>query len=238
LTQSIRALVFDLDGTLIDSRGDIAAAVNHTLSTSGRDTLSERTIASFVGDGASKLLQRATGLVPEAPEFERLLTLFRAYYTAHATIFTQLYPNVRETLSTLTQLPFKLALCTNKPRMTTDRVLFELDLSRYFEVVVCADDLPFQKPHPAPLLHIAERLGVLPSEIVMIGDGPQDVNCGKAAGARTVGVTYGIKGAADVAAAGPDELIDGIDGIWRFLGKHAGANDEKLAANSSAALER
>lgn len=229
MNRPIRAIVFDLDGTLIDSRGDIAAAVNHVLVGSGRRAIPESTIASFVGDGASVLLERATGLLPSSPEFEGLLSNFRSYYTSHATVFTQVYPGVRATLSKLQDLPFRLALCTNKPRVTTDRVLFELGLVHYFEAVVCADDLPFRKPHPAPLLYIAEQLGVQPTEIVMIGDGPQDVNCGKAAGALTIGVTYGIKGAEEVTAAGPDMLVNAIDGIWSFLGTSAGTNDEKHA---------
>lgn len=229
MNRPIRAVVFDLDGTLIDSRGDIAAAVNHTLLASGRAALSEATIASFVGDGAVTLLCRATGLSATTPEFGELLGRFREYYTHHATVFTRTYPGVHETLEQLSHSAFRVALCTNKPRVATDRVLFELDITRYFEVVVCADDLPFQKPHPGPLLHIAERLAVHPTECVMIGDGPQDVNCGKAASARTVGVTYGIKGPSEVTAAGPDMLIDSIDEIWRFLESAAGAGDEKPA---------
>ncbi len=225
----IRTVVFDLDGTLIDSRRDIAAAVNYTLTNSGRTALSESVIASFVGDGAAALVQRATGLEPGAPELGRLLDDFRTFYTAHATVFTQVYPGVRETLIELDGSAYSVALCTNKPRATTERVLLELDLGRHFEVVVCADDLPVKKPDPGPLLHIAKRLGVMPHEMVMVGDGPQDVNCGKAAGARTVGVTYGIKNREEVAAAEPDALIDGLPEILEYLERHGGANDGNAA---------
>lgn len=214
---SLRAVVFDLDGTLIDSRHDIAEAVNHTLVSSGRTALPLETVASFVGDGAITLIQRATGLETDDPELTRLHDRFRAYYTAHATEYTEVYPGVRETLVRLSRTSLHVALCTNKPRQTTERVLDELELERFFDVVVCADDLPFKKPHPGPLLHIAERLAVHPSECVMVGDGPQDVLCGKAAGALTLGVTYGIKPATEVAAAGPDALIHSIDEVWSFL---------------------
>jgi phosphoglycolate phosphatase-like HAD superfamily hydrolase len=103
-----------------------------------------------------------------------------------------------------------VALNTNKPRITTDRVLAELDFTNFFHATVCADDLSHKKPHPEPLFHLARQLAVHPTELVMIGDGPQDVYCGKAAGARTVGVTYGIKSAAEVGASHPDFLIDTI----------------------------
>lgn len=214
---SLRAVVFDLDGTLIDSRHDIAAAVNHTLVSSGRAPLPLDVVASFVGDGAIAMIQRATQLEQTDPEFALLHDRFRAYYTAHATDYTEVYPGVRETLVRLSRTNLRVALCTNKPRQTTERVLDELELERFFEVVVCADDLAFKKPHPAPLLYIAERLAVQPHECVMVGDGPQDVLCGRAAGALTLGVTYGIKPAHEVSAAGPDALLHSLDDLWSFL---------------------
>lgn len=217
LTQTIRALVFDLDGTLIDSRRDIAQAVNYALSTDGREPLPEEVIATFVGDGAATLIARAANLPPESAELRALLNTFRAYYTAHATVHTKLYPTVLETLERLLESPYGVALCTNKPRQTTDRVLANLGLERYFDLTVCADDLPHKKPHPGPLLHIAHQLSTTPDHLVMIGDGPQDVECGRSAGARTVGVTYGIKPLAEVMGANPEVLIDSLDEVLRLF---------------------
>lgn len=202
----VRVLVFDLDGTLIDSHKDIAAAVNHALSVSGRPTLDEKTITAFVGDGYQKLLQRAAGLPPNAPEIERLGTAFLTYYAAHAAVFTTPYEGVRETLHSLAQA-YTLALCTNKPRVTTERVLSELDLGRYFAAVVAGDDLPQRKPDPAPLLHITRELGVEPRELAMIGDGSQDIECGRAVGALCIGVEFGMKSADAMLAAQPDNVV-------------------------------
>lgn len=214
---TVRGLVFDLDGTLIDSRGDITRAVNHVLEGSGRAPLPLTTVASYVGDGAVMLMQRATQLAAGSPELERLCELFRDYYAAHATEHTLVYPGVRETLERLRHSPYRVALCTNKPRVITDRVLEQLQLNQYFEATVCADDLPFKKPHPAPLLAIAGRLNLDASELVMIGDGSQDVLCGKAAGARTVGVTYGIKPQDEVLSCSPDHVIDTFEDVLTVL---------------------
>jgi phosphoglycolate phosphatase len=199
-------LVFDLDGTLIDSHQDIAQAVNHVLVQSDRAPLSAQVITSYVGDGARKLLERAASLTPESPELSHLLAGFLEYYNANATIFTTVYPQVRETLDRL-QRTHTLALCTNKPRVTTDRVLLELELAPYFASVVAGDDLPHQKPHPAPLLHIAQQQRVNPNALAMIGDGPQDIQCGRAVGAFCVGVVFGMKPPDAMLKATPDHVV-------------------------------
>lgn len=218
MSLTLRGLVFDLDGTLIDSRGDITRAVNHVLKSSGRAPLPLTTVASFVGDGAVVLIQRATRLDSNDPELARLCESFCDYYANHATEHTLVYPGVRETLEKLRSSPYRVALCTNKPRIITDRVLEELELLQYFEATVCADDLPFKKPHPAPLLEIARQLNLNANELVMIGDGSQDVLCGKAAGARTVGVTYGLKPKEEVLSCKPDHVVHTFADVLTLLG--------------------
>ena len=202
---SVRGLVFDLDGTLIDSALDIAAACNHTLEQSGREPRRLEEIRTFVGDGARALLARAAELPNDAPELDGLLAVFLSYYTAHPTTHTRLLPGAREALA---QFPdCRIALCTNKPRVTTAAVLAGLGLAGAFEVVMAGGDLPEKKPDPAPLLRIAAQLRLSPAELVMIGDGPQDVECARAAGARSVGVENGIADRARLHAARPDALI-------------------------------
>lgn len=201
-----RVIVFDLDGTLIDSHKDIAKAVNHALRGTGRAELDEGVITSFVGDGYKKLLERATGLQSDSPALAALGSLFLDYYASHATVFTTLYPGVRETLESLQQR-YTLALCTNKPRSTTDPVLLELDLRRYFASTVAGDDLPQRKPAPEPLLHLARELRVTPAQLVMIGDGSQDIECGRAVGAACVGVVLGMKPPDAMLAAKPDHIV-------------------------------
>ncbi|MES1176079.1 MAG: HAD-IA family hydrolase [Myxococcales bacterium] len=201
-------LVFDLDGTLIDSRQDIAEAANHALGAHGFPTLSVSEIAGFVGDGARPLLARAARLAANAPELDALLKTFLAYYAAHPTDHTLLLPGAHEALAQLSHLP--LALCTNKPRAITDAVLANLRLPVKFRVVVGGGDLPKSKPDPLPLLHIAEQLGLSPAELVMIGDGAQDIACAKAAGAHSVGVEGGIQGQEAMLSEGPDVVLKSL----------------------------
>jgi phosphoglycolate phosphatase len=135
-----------------------------------------------------------------------LLADFLDYYAAHATTFTRPLPGALEALSELGSR-FPLALATNKPRETTELVLAALGLARYFRVVVAGGDPPRQKPSAEPLCFIAERLALEPSELVMVGDGPQDVLAGRAAGARTVAVRGGMAEEERLLAARPDIVV-------------------------------
>jgi phosphoglycolate phosphatase len=198
-------IVFDLDGTLIDSRADISNAANHALGTHGFSTLTAAQIAGYVGDGARLLLARAARLEPTDAQLDSLIESFTSYYTSHPTDHTLLIPGAHEALAALAHLP--LALCTNKPRAITDRVLANLRLPAQLRAVVAGGDLPKTKPDPLPLLHIAAQLALSPSELVMVGDGAQDIACAKAAGARSVGVDGGMQGRDQMLAAGPDVFL-------------------------------
>jgi phosphoglycolate phosphatase len=204
-------IVFDLDGTLIDSRYDIANAANHALSVNGFATLLVPEIASFVGDGARVLLARAARLEPEAAELEPLLSSFLTYYAAHPTDHTLLLPGAHEALAELAHLP--LALCTNKPRAITDAVLGNLRLPVKFAAIVGGGDLPKIKPDPLPLQHIAQALSLTPAELVMVGDGPQDILCAKAAGARSVAVEGGMQARERLLATNPDVVLATLAGL-------------------------
>jgi len=201
-------VVFDLDGTLIDSRLDIASSANHALGAHGFATLSVSEISTYVGDGARLLLARAARLEPSAPALDALLATFTAHYEEHPTDHTLLLPGAHEALTQLAHLP--LALCTNKPRSITDRVLANLRLGSAFRVVVGGGDLPKNKPDPLPLRYIAEQLGLTPTELVMVGDGAQDVGCAKAAGAHSVGVAGGMQGQEQLVASEPDVLLGSL----------------------------
>jgi 2-phosphoglycolate phosphatase len=201
-------VVFDLDGTLIDSRLDIASSANHALAVHGFSTLSVSEISSYVGDGARWLLARAARLEPSAPALDALLATFTAYYSEHPTDHTLLLPGAHEALTALSHLP--LALCTNKPRSITDRVLANLRLPTPFQVVIGSGDLAKNKPDPLPLYYIAEQLGLSPAELVMVGDGAQDIACAKAAGAHSVGVEGGMQGRELLLASEPDVLLESL----------------------------
>jgi phosphoglycolate phosphatase len=198
--------VFDLDGTLVDSRADIAVAANHVLARYGFAELTIDRISSFVGDGARWLMSRASGLTHDDSRLDALVDGFIAYYTAHPADSTHPLPHVVEALSALAALP--LAVCTNKPRPTAEAVLDRLGLSARFDTLVAGGDLTTLKPDPLPLLTIARRLGKSPPQLVMVGDGPQDVLCGRRAGAFTVGVKGPMLPVAQLEDAHPDAMVE------------------------------
>lgn len=215
------AIAFDLDGTLIDSRRDIAGAIAHMLEVAGRPPLSEETILGFVGDGARHLVASVLELPIDSPAVDAHLDVFIEHYTAHPVARTTLMPGAREVLEELSDFP--LALCTNKARRTTDAVLAGLHLTRHFRVVVAGDDTAHRKPHPAPLERVAGELGVPPTSLVMVGDGPQDVECGYAVGAYTVGLEGGILPLERLLAARPQSLLASLHELPALV--------RKLAAN-------
>jgi 2-phosphoglycolate phosphatase len=201
----VGAVVFDLDGTLIDSSADIASATNFTLERHGLPRRSLEEIRGFIGDGARSLLARAAALPEQAPGLDPLVQTFLAHYSQNPIIETHLFDGVRELLARLAPLP--LCLCTNKPRLPSLAVLDGLGLHDAFRVILCGDDLPEKKPDPALLRHIAVRLELEVSELVMVGDGPQDIACARAAGARSIGVLGNIVAPERLRAAGPDVIV-------------------------------
>lgn len=215
MISNLGGVVFDLDGTLVDSRADIAAAVNYALSSHGLSTLTEVQIGGFVGDGARNLILRAARLTSSSPKLEPLLTTFLDYYANHAHIRTTLMPGAREALDELPALP--LALLTNKPRPATDALLVSLGLASQFRCVIAGGDLEAIKPDPAPLREIARRFDVAASSLVMVGDGPQDVECGRSAGALTVGVGGGIADLERLMASRPDWFIASLHELPALL---------------------
>jgi phosphoglycolate phosphatase len=207
-------IVFDLDGTLIDSRGDIVAAVNHALSRSGRSPLPAPRIVRYVGDGARTLCARAAELPETNEEVDRLLELFIAYYIEHPIDFTRWTPGAHEALDALVQIPeVTLAICTNKPRATTEAVLTALGVRGRFPIIVAGGDLPAKKPDPGPLLHIAEVLRVSNEAMVMVGDGPQDIECARRANVRSIAVDSGFFPAERLRQYQPDVFLQSLFGL-------------------------
>jgi phosphoglycolate phosphatase len=198
------AVLFDLDGTIIDSRGDIAAACNHALTSVDRAPLDESVIAGFVGDGARLLVARALGLPPDEPLVERALTAFHRYYEDHAVVHTTLMPGARELLDALGDRP--VALVTNKPRGATMAVLSALGLGERFASVRTGSDGPL-KPDPRAILDVLRWIRIEPKDAWVVGDGEQDVRAGRAAGCQTVGVRGGLQGDAKLVASEPDALV-------------------------------
>lgn len=217
----LSGVVFDLDGTLVDSRRDIAEAANHALEKSGRARLSHAELESYVGDGAPLLIARAARLDVKDPQTSAMVADFLDYYAAHPIDHTALMPGTLEALNELSG--YALGVCTNKPRRTSVAVLEGLKLAPRFRGVVAGDDLPERKPHPSMVQEAARQLGVPVSELVMVGDGPQDVESGRAAGALTVGVRGGIQALERLLASEPDVIIDTLHELPAALAKLAAA---------------
>ena len=209
-----RAVIFDLDGTLIDSREDIAAACNHALLSHGRTALPMETVRTFVGDGARMLLARAFELPVTSAELESPLGAFHAYYQAHPVVFTVLLPGAREVLAALAHVPIGLA--TNKPRKTTLLVLEALGLLPRFAAIAAGGDGPL-KPDPASIHAVLGAIGAQSAETWVVGDGPQDVGAGKAAGCATIGVLEGFVDAARLRAAEPDVIVASLHEVVALL---------------------
>jgi len=205
------AIAFDLDGTLIDSRGDIVAAMNHALEATGRAALPGSVVVRFVGDGARCLCARAAQLPETHADIDRLYDLFVAYYVEHPIDFTRWTPGAQEALDALAQLPdMVLAICTNKPRGAAEAVLSALGVRTRFRALVAGGDLPEKKPAPGPLLQIAKLLRVETANLVMVGDSPQDIECARRARVRSVGVLSGFTSRDKLAAARPDVTLESL----------------------------
>jgi phosphoglycolate phosphatase len=184
-------IVFDLDGTLVDSSVDLANAVNALLSDLGAAAIAVGEVVAMVGDGAPVLVRRAltaAGLNPETPG---ALDRFLAHYDAHVLDNTRPYPGMVETLRELSST-VSLAVLTNKPARATELVLKGLDLRRYFQEVI-GGDTPFgRKPSPDGLLHLCEAAGVRPTETVLVGDSAVDLATARNAGTRICLARYGF----------------------------------------------
>lgn len=202
-------MLFDLDGTLIHSLPDLVAAVNRLLSSEGRGALDADAIKAMVGDGAGTLVAKAfaaTGGLP-GPDVAPYLDRFLADYEPRSAETTRPWPGVVETLTLLRARGLALAVCTNKPSRATAEVLSALALDHFFDVVVGADDAPAIKPDPAHVTIILDRLGVLASQAVMVGDSHNDILSARRAGVATVALSFGYAHG-PVAELGADMVID------------------------------
>jgi len=180
-----KAILFDLDGTLIDSVTDLANSVNYTLAKIGLPGHTTKEIKSFVGDGVQKLIKRSLGQT-HGDKFSDAFTIFMDHYGQHCTDNTVLYQGVTETLQELADL-YTLAVLTNKSVKFSKKILATLEISSYFEEVLGGDSLPTKKPDPAGIFYLAEKWDLDPAkEMIMVGDHATDIEVGQRAGCRTI----------------------------------------------------
>src|SRR4030095_5274514 len=185
-------LVFDLDGTLVDSLPDLRAALNEMLRGLARRELSADEVRRMIGDGTHALVGRALRATGEVVDLENAHQRFLDFYEAAPTRLSRLYPDVATTLSSLIGLGARLAICTNKQQAATLAVLDGFNIAKYFEVIVGGDVVPFRKPDPRHLLTALEQLRASPNESVMIGDNENDHAAARAAGVAVILMRYGF----------------------------------------------
>ena len=224
LPASPRAALFDLDGTLVDSVPDLAAAADATLRDLGRPPAGEPRVRDWVGDGVPRLVHRClTGdMHADAPAelHRRALERFLHHYARENGRRTALRPGAGRALAALAERDVALACVTNKPRGFTLSLLAALGLDGFFASVVGGDDTRRQKPHPEPLLAALDALGVAPSRAVMVGDSDNDVRAARAAGVAVVAVSDGYNHGRPVAESGPDAVLDTLDDLPALLYPH------------------
>jgi phosphoglycolate phosphatase len=211
-----RAVLFDLDGTLLDTIADLADAANLMLAERGSAPRSQEEIHGFVGKGIAKLVYRSLseGRAPASEaETAAALEAFRRHYARVNGRRTRLYPGVPELLATLAARGLKMAVVTNKATAFTLPLLAQFGIAPYFGATVCGDTLPVRKPDPAMIEHACDQLGIKSEESLMIGDSANDALAARAAGAPVLLVTYGYSEGAPVDAIDCDGLLSSASQI-------------------------
>jgi phosphoglycolate phosphatase len=208
-------LIFDLDGTLIDSKRDLADSVNATRAWMGIGPLADDQISSYVGNGAPALVRRA---LPDASEqdLERGLRYFLDYYREHMLDATTLYPGVREALNRLHQAAIPLAVLTNKPVRFSVRLLERLELGEHFFRIYGGNSFDEKKPHPKGVDLLVEEAGAARERTIMVGDSAVDVRTARNARVRACGVSWGFQ-PETFAEAPPDFIIDDMRSLAEMV---------------------
>ena len=208
----VAGLLFDLDGTLVDTAPDLTVAANHMLEALGRAPFDEATVAGWIGDGVPRLIKRAlTGErfgEPDPKLFAEAWALYSQYYEAHVADRSVLYPYVLQTLEILRGNGLRLACVTNKAARFTEPLLVALGIRPHFEVVLSGDSLARTKPDPLPLVVACGRLEVALEGVVLVGDSGNDMRAAKAAGMRAIAVSYGYNHGVDLKELGATVITE------------------------------
>ncbi len=198
-------LIYDLDGTLVDTRRDLANAVNYALQQLGKNEVEVDTVTGYVGDGVRKLLERALGAAAKT-ELETAHRHFGAYYHEHIADFSQPYSGIREVLEHFAHK--QKVILTNKPQEFTDALLQRLDIRRHFAMVVGGQPDLKLKPDPEAVFRILQHFNLPASRVLIIGDGENDILAGQAAKIVTCAAAYGFRPVEKLRALEPDFVIE------------------------------
>jgi phosphoglycolate phosphatase len=214
---AVKMVMVDLDGTLIDTLPDLASAANRMLADMGRSPWEMTHYRAWIGNGVPRFVKRAlTGEMQAEPGpklFEQALALFRRHYGEAVSELSRPYPGAVEALERLKAQGFSLACITNKAEVFTLPLLKNLDLHKYFQLVLSGDSLPKQKPDPLPLRYACEHFGIDSSHGVLVGDSSNDVQAARAAGMPVICVTYGYNHGHDIRQSLPDHVVDSLTDV-------------------------
>ncbi|WP_163935587.1 phosphoglycolate phosphatase [Paraferrimonas sp. SM1919] len=218
---NIKAIAFDLDGTLVDSVPDLTAALNDTLKEHNLTPCELEQVHSWIGNGARVLLTRALTFALAKPPTEQLLAellpKFLDYYDHHLEQATALFDGVAETLDSLQKMGLTLAVVTNKPYRFTPKLLEALGIAHHFSYVLGADSLERMKPDPLPLQHLLAEIGINNTQLLMVGDSKNDILCGQAAAVDTIAVTYGYNYGECITDSNPNHICQHFNQILEVL---------------------
>ena len=210
----VRAVMFDLDGTLVDSGADLACSANRMLAALGLAQRETGLLTRFIGKGLARMVERSLiGRIEgeaDAALLARAIPLFERFYAEESGRQARVYPGVLAGLEALKREALPLACVTNKAERFTFDLLEKTGLARYFDLVVGGDTLERKKPDPLPFVHICERFGVLPGEALMVGDSENDVAGARAAGCPVVCVPYGYNEGRPIEGAGSDAIVASV----------------------------
>ncbi|MBY5923216.1 phosphoglycolate phosphatase [Ferrimonas balearica] len=220
---AVRAIAFDLDGTLIDSVPALAQAAGAALVDLGRPACSEEAARGWIGNGAEMLMRRAlSGNVEPDPTLEpelldHALERFHFHYGAHLDKGSPLYPGVEQTLAKLKARGYRLALITNKPARYLPELMATCGLADHFELMLGGDSLVRRKPDPMPLEHVLDHFGLGAHQMVMVGDSRNDIEAARAAGCASIGLSYGYNYGQPIAALDPTQTLDHFEHLLALL---------------------
>ena len=212
----LKAVLFDLDGTLVDSEKDIAEASNFTREHYGLKKVPDSTIARYVGNGVLVLLEKSLETTDQG-KIQEAYQIFQQHYRVHCADFTKPFPGTFELLDALKKKNVKMGVVSNKPQEFTDLVLKQLNLAPYFGVAFGPEATPNRKPHPEPLLTALEKLGARPPEAVMVGDSYVDIQAAQAVPMRVAALTHGYGTREVLTSANPDWIVDSLQELIPLL---------------------
>jgi phosphoglycolate phosphatase len=195
-----KLIIFDLDGTLVDSSTDISHAINYALEETDVPHVTVQETIAIIGEGITRLFEKIIEKNKLSADKDRLIQRFLDYYSAHLVDNTTVYPGVKDTLESLNGC--RKAVISNKREDYSERVLELLGMRKYFDLVVGSDTTPERKPSPVPIQYVLSRFEARPEEAVIVGDSNFDIEAGKSAGITTIAVTYGYR---------PLSLLQGAD---------------------------